>query len=80
MDSWEISRIGSTLRVALAVDALRHTDEIAAAVERSTDDSIEVVRVTGSALEQPRNGLSALLRRVNEIATQRGKRFQVGPI
>jgi hypothetical protein len=64
----------------LGLEALGHADEIAHAVQRSTDDAVDVVRVTGPALDQPRRGLAALLRSVSDVATERGKRFQVGPI
>ena len=80
MGSWEISRTGSTLRVAVEPEALAHAEEIAEAVERSADDTVDVVRVTGPALDGPRRGLTALLRSVNDIAVAHGKRFQVGPI
>jgi hypothetical protein len=80
VNRWAVTRTGTTLRVELAPDALEHADEIAEAVERSADDTVEVVRVSGAALEQPRRGVTALLRRVSAIATARGKRFQVGPI
>ena len=80
VSSWEVSRSGSTLRVAVGIEGLGHADEIADAVERSADDAVDIVRVTGPALDQPRRGLAALLRLVSDVATERGKKFQVGPI
>jgi hypothetical protein len=80
MSAWEISRTGATVQVAVGPDDLGREDEIADALERVTDETVEVVRVTGSALEQPRRGLSALLRRISDVAVAHGKRFHVGPI
>jgi hypothetical protein len=80
VDSWEVSRSGATLRVAVGIEALGHAEEIAHAVERSADDAVDTVRVTGPALDQPRRGLAVLLRLVSDVATEHGKRFQVGPI
>jgi hypothetical protein len=80
MRCFEVSRLGSTLQVAVRPEGLGKADQIADAVERSTDESVDVVRLTGSVLDEPGRGLTALLRRVSDIATLRGKRFQVGPI
>jgi hypothetical protein len=80
MDGWQVRRTGSTLRVEAAPDALDHVEDVVATVDRSIDDSIEVVRVSGPVLEQPQDGLATLLREVGEVAERYGKRFQVGPI
>ena len=80
MDGWQVRRMGTTLRVEADPDALEHVDEVVATVDRSIDDSIEIVRVTGSILDQPRAGLAAMLRAIGEVAGRYDKRFQVGPI
>ena len=80
MDHWEVSRNGSTLCVAMEPEALAFADEIVEAVERSADDTVDLVCLTGRILDEPRRGLTALLRRVGDVATEHGKRFHVGPI
>ena len=80
MRSFEVSRLGSTLQVAVRPEGVGQADQIAEAVERSADETVDVVRLTGPVLDEPRRGLTALLRRVSDTARRRGKRFQIGPI
>ena len=80
VECWSVMRRGTTLRVEASPAAVDHVEEVAADVHRSVDDSIRIVRVTGTLLDEPRSGLTALLRRVGEVAQANGKRFQVGPI
>lgn len=81
MQTWELRRRGTTLQVDAHAEAIDHVEEIATAVGRTIDENgIDVVRVTGRALEQPRRGLARLLRTISDVTTTRGKRFQIGPI
>jgi len=56
-------------------------DAIVRAAENEADRAdVEVVKVTGSLLDDPPSGTTRLLRGLGDVARRHGKRFEVGPI
>jgi ribosome maturation factor RimP len=84
--TWTVIRKGERVRVDLQnASGITATDTTAiseALEEYLSDDEITVVQVDGPVLmesEMP-PGLSSAMRALGDIARNRGKRFDVGPI